>query len=208
LAAAATHAKPARDDVRATTQLAFVFETIDDEANRIESSLEIGAGPAYASILLGEHLPGGRLTAHVCEPGEIWSDHYSRNVLMRVAQYFPFETARKYDYVHASHWLEHVADLGQTIRDLSAVIEEEGFLFIEVPNTGHDYWELPGSDVPHIHFFTIDSVAQAFGRAGFKIEAIGEFGISARQRARGTKIRESDYGSNPGGLWIRALIRI
>ena len=67
-------------------------------------------------------------------------------------EYFPFKTDIKFDFIHTSHWLEHIVDVNKTMAKINSMLTNKGGLFIEVPNTEF-YWDYPQTDTPHIHFF-------------------------------------------------------
>ncbi len=190
-------------DPRAQHQTAFILQCI--EPNRISKMLEIGAGPAHASLLLRAKSEQGALDIAVCEPGFVWDRYYKSYGIRKVADFFPWETQERFDFVHTSHWLEHVLNLDHTLSALSEAIPNGGNVFVEVPNTEHYYWRLPERDRPHIHFFTRTSLAKAFRNRGFSCVRIGEFGITYAQRNMGIQVTDDNYGECEKGFWIRAL---
>ena len=111
----------------------------------------------------------------------------------------------QFDYIHASHWLEHVLDLESTILSLRDLSSQEGLIFIEVPNTEHDYWSSTWLDIPHIHFFTMSSLKNVFGRFSFRCLDVGEFGITWAEQNQGVQLTGGDYGPRKKGWWLRAL---
>ena len=194
-----------RSDPRAEHQVDFVLRHARcDDLARV---LEIGAGAAGASLLLRDRCGRPDMELCVCEPGRQWDAYYARRGIRKVAAYFPFEATRRFDYVHTSHWLEHVRDLDRTLHDLRNVLRPNGLVFVEVPNTEHDYWDLPVRDTPHIHFFTRRSLETVFAGHGFEGVEIGEFGITYLERYRGLPLTPDAYGAREKGFWIRALFR-
>jgi SAM-dependent methyltransferase len=168
--------------------------------------LEIGAAAAYASLLLRETVEGN-VNLNVCEPGKNWEDYYIKHEIRKVANYFPFEAQFSFDYIHTSHWLEHVLDLNQTIPELSNMLVPNGYIFVEVPNTEHFYWDLPIEDVPHIHFFTRKSLIESFKSHGFECCNIEECGITYADGYNGVNVTPDKYGVLNKGYWIRALFK-
>jgi 2-polyprenyl-3-methyl-5-hydroxy-6-metoxy-1,4-benzoquinol methylase len=190
-----------RSDPRALSQLAFVREHLASP----RCVLEIGAGPAYASLLLRDQLKPEPLQIDVCEPGVEWTQHYENHQINRVADFFPFQPQHRYDYIHTSHWLEHIDDMHAGLDALVTCMNPGGLLFVEVPNTGPTYWSLPGYDSPHIHFFTSMSLRELLTRSGFVCLALGEFGITRHEQQQGIKCTPERYGPQAGGIWIRSL---
>lgn len=168
--------------------------------------LEIGAGSAAASRLTREIL-GERVHLHVCEPSEIWQPFYQAHGIRHVAEMFPFGTGFLADHIHASHWLEHVADLPATITELGCSCRRGGTVFIEVPNTGHDYWELGIPGIPHLHFFTAMSLRRSFVEHGFDCRSLAEFGPTMRAWWEGYRPGERDYEAKDRGMWLRAIFQ-
>ncbi|MDY7091671.1 MAG: class I SAM-dependent methyltransferase [Acidobacteriota bacterium] len=189
---------------RAIHQVDFVMERV--ACDSIVRVLEIGAGAAYASLLLRSKCRGLPIL-HVCETGDQWEDYYRRQGIEKVASYFPFETDERFDYVHASHWLEHVLDLGGVLSVLSGMVRPSGYLFVEVPNTEHFYWDLPGRDTPHIHFFTRESLVKALEGFGFSCLKIGEYGITRLEKHSGVPVTRDRFGACKKGFWIRGLFK-
>jgi len=190
-------------DPRAKIQIEFSLEKIDKE--RIGKILEIGAGSAFASLLLRDKCNEAHLELDVCEPGAIWEEYYKEKEINKIADYFPFKTSKKYDYIHTSHWLEHVLDLKDTIRALNAICEKGGFIFVEIPNSAHKYWHLPLKDTPHIHFFTMTCLKKIFEESGFKCLDIKECGISYLEWFHGEVLTPDKYGEKEKGFHIRAI---
>jgi len=192
-------------DPRATSQLQFVGQYL--ETRTLGNVLEIGAGRAFALQLLRDRYKNARV--YVCEPSERFQRYYEKRNIFRVADFFPFETSIRFNYIHTSHWLEHVLDLESTIASLRKLLSQEGLLFIEVPNTRHPYWTLPYFDNPHIHFFTMHSLKNIFERFSFRCLDIGEFGNTFLDRWQGVRQTNSGFGlKKPNGRWLRALFEI
>lgn len=168
--------------------------------------LEIGAGPAVASRQFREAL-GSRVVLNVCEPGAEWAQYYLEQNIARVAEFFPFASPKPFHYLHASHWLEHMVNLDMTIANLREMTLRGGFLFIEVPNAGHDYWDLGITGTPHTHFFSLASLRAVFVKGGYNCVDVGEFGLTMRAWHGGAKPGDGDYSSRAGGMWLRALFK-
>jgi|GEM_PF-2417636 len=190
---------------RAGQQIDFVYQTLSD--NDIKSILEIGAGEASAILLLRTRL-ASKPDLFVCESGKQWEDYYKTAEIHKIADYFPFTTERRFSYIHTSHWLEHTRDLIETITILKNLLNENGFLFIEVPNTKHDYWDNNFLDTPHIHFFTPSSLKKVFENYGFKCNKIATYGPTNKDLAKGNRQNAVSKLEIEGGCWIRALFSV
>ncbi|MBX2966890.1 MAG: class I SAM-dependent methyltransferase [Cyclobacteriaceae bacterium] len=185
-------------DLRAGSQIFLVNSQFD--LKNIMRTLEIGAGPAFASQLLRNRFKN--ISMYVCEPGTSWDRYYQMRGLHRIANFFPFDTNETFDYIHTSHWLEHVLDLRKTIYALYNVLNDGGCLFVEVPNTPEIYWELPIGDTPHIHFFTVQSLKAIFEEYHFSCHYIDIFGT---RLGKTTQKPSYEQDSVTEGVWIRAI---
>ncbi len=194
-----------RLDPRAIHQVGFVMEKI--RCGTISNVLEIGAGAAYASLLLRHRCKDSALNLYACEPGQQWEDYYQRQGVKKIADYFPFETTERFDYVHTSHWLEHVLNLNEALSELNTIINPSGYLFVEVPNTEHFYWDLAIEDTPHIYFFTRRSLVKALKNHSFDCLNIGECGITNLDWKNGISITPDQFGASDKGCWIRGLFK-
>lgn len=194
-----------KHDPRAIHQVDFAKEEI--HCGTISNVLEIGAGAAYGSLLLRNRCKDSTINLYVCEPGAQWEDYYQRQGTKKIADNFPFETSERFDFVHTSHWLDHTQDLDETLSYLNTIINPSGYIFVEVHNTEHFYWDLPTMDIPHIHFFTRRSLVKAFENHKFDCLKIGEYGITYLDRQNGISVTPDKYGACDKGFWIRGLFK-
>lgn len=195
-----------KNNPRAIHQVNFSLSEINSISGHIDV-LEIGAAAAYSLMLFRDRIGKDRVNLNVCEPGKNWESYYIRHNIKKVARYFPFETQLSFDYLHTSHWLEHVLDLNETISELGRLTKPNGYIFVEVPNTEHFYWDLPIEDIPHIHFFTRKSLTLSFESHGFECCNIEECGITYAEGYAGVSVTSDRYGECDKGYWIRALFR-
>jgi SAM-dependent methyltransferase len=193
-----------KTDSRAQHQVQFVLDNLSN--NKMENILEIGAGAACASLLLRDK-SSGVIKLFTCEPGNQWTEYYRRMGINKIAEYFPFITTERFDYVHTCHWLEHVPNLSETLSELKKIINSAGHIFVEVPNAEHDYWDVFMNDTPHIQFFTKKSLVKAFENFKFTCLACGDFGITCRDWVKGVSISTDDFGPHEKGCWIRAIFK-
>jgi SAM-dependent methyltransferase len=166
------------DDERANGQYELVQNYLPKKGHI--DALELGAGSALLSMLLRHKR--GNVDIEVVEPGLGWNKYYRDNGIKKVADFFPFETKKKYTYIHASHWLEHVTpDIQYNIDAVRQLLMPNGTFFVEVPNRTDDYWNLDVGDTPHIHFFTEPSLRQFFENCGLRLLTIGCYGYTNRE---------------------------
>ena len=137
----------------------------------------------------------------------------------------------KFEIVALSHVLEHVNDPLDLLNKAKSYINNDGLIFIDVPNMDCNFKE----DVfPHVLFFTEKSVAELFRKASMEVLFLAAFGISPDKSPLNkrapliTKIRGKLLGNmsrflpgrlsgnlfshhfgisrqNPSGTWIRAI---
>jgi 2-polyprenyl-3-methyl-5-hydroxy-6-metoxy-1,4-benzoquinol methylase len=141
--------------------------------------LEIGAGSALISRYIRNTHPN-EVSIDIVEAGIGWSDYYKKLGINQVSTFFPFATEESYDYIHTSHWLEHVNSLPEITSHLKNLLKPNGLMFIEVPNCS-SYFELDYYDTPHIHFFTKESIEIFFKNNGFIVLKSGEFGLTMQE---------------------------
>lgn len=193
-----------KNNTRAIAQVDFILDELNQADNDIIDVLEIGAADSGAILLLRDYWKKNSLSLNVCEPGEQWSNYYQQCGIERVANYYPFQAKTNFDYIHTSHWLEHVGDLDKTMTSINGMLNKKGFIFVEVPNTTDPYWDLPINDTPHIHFFTKISLEKLFLKYGFECLRIGEYGITNGELRRGYEHHQND---NEKGVYLKALFR-
>jgi 2-polyprenyl-3-methyl-5-hydroxy-6-metoxy-1,4-benzoquinol methylase len=70
-----------------------------------------------------------------------------------------------FDLLICSHVLEHSGDVPLFLSVCRTMIRPNGLVFFEVPNCEYEY----GLDIPHVVFFTPQTLRQAFERNGFRV---------------------------------------
>lgn len=193
-----------KSNSRAEYQIKFVLNELQKADVNIKKVLEIGAAAACASLLFRDVWKKKLLLLHACEPGKQWIRYYQECDIKQVAEFFPFQSKTSFDYIHTSHWLEHVTDVHETLYKMHEILNKDGYVFVEVPNTEHFYWDLPNTDTPHIHFFTRVSLTKLFSKHDFKCVKIGEYGITFHDILKGIPAMQD---AREKGSYIRALFR-
>lgn len=171
----------------------------------IRSMLEIGAGAARSSIILKESYKN-IIQSDICESGLSWEEYYQSYGLNLVSDFFPRGINKEYDLIYASHWLEHVGDLNEVVKSLFNATQTDGYVYIEVPNCDNQYWLSSFPDLPHIHFFTQQSLSVAFEKQGFETAKIGCAGPSIENYLTAKQPVEM-MTDNPEGMWLRAVFK-
>jgi len=188
---------------RAINQVKFVLDNIEKNI-AIKKVLEIGAAHASSSLLFRDLWLNNQIKLYVCESGKQWVNYYKNANIRLISDYFPFNEKITFDYIHTSHWLEHVSALNKVMSSIYKILNKNGHLFIEVPNTEHYYWNYPQTDTPHIHFFTCDSLIRLSENYGFTCVFIEEYGITFEDLHKGLPAMQYQ---NKKGSYIRALLK-
>ena len=188
-------------NTRAIAQSKFFQENINKKL-KVTKILEIGAAHASSSLLIRKNLNDNNIELYSCESGDQWVDYYRDANIKHIANFFPFDTDMKFNYIHTSHWLEHVSDVENSMIKINSMLSDKGALFIEVPNTEFFYWDYPQTDTPHIHFFSPKSLRKLGENHGFKCLRLETFGNTFKEIYNG-KIGDQSFNLN--GCYIRAL---
>jgi len=155
---------------RPVNQIDFVISDLKNFDKRELLLLEIGGSVCQPLRLLREKLIGKLVNIDCVEPDKQYKQRYLRENINLVSEYFPFKCTKQYDYIHTSHWLEHVVDWKITLRDIREILCENGLLFIEVPNANNiDSLKGDHSEIPHIHFFSATSLKLCLQNLGYDI---------------------------------------
>ncbi len=84
---------------------------------------------------------------------------------------------RQFDCVVLSHVLEHVLDVRSALAALPGLLGERGTIYVEVPDAmryaDHLYAPFQDFNLEHINHFSLASLSNAMGRAGFRLVASG-----------------------------------
>lgn len=206
-------------DNRANGQYNFVKKELDN-LKKI-NILEIGAGSSLTSRMIKYKNKDKTVTIDVVEPGVGWTDYYNSHDINKVADFFPFPSRVKYNYIHATHYLEHTLDLKNTTRKINELLISGGYFFVEVPNCTSDYFKLDYGDTPHIHFFTETSLVTFLKNNGFKKIRSETYGFTSKEfyiyRNKKCELSDPIYEkamnsikysvSRKNGLSLRALFR-
>ena len=152
---------------RGIYQLKFVKEKIKSPLK----VLEIGGGFCNFSLLLRDEI--SRL--------KIYSDELSSNLI----QYYKKNNINLYqkpegnfDHIHLSHVLEHISNPQNYLNKLLSILNLNGSIYVEVPNTNKDYFNLNFIDEPHVNFFTKSAFQHLSKNNNLKISEIETFGPS------------------------------
>jgi len=73
----------------------------------------------------------------------------------------------KFDYISLIHTLEHVTNIEEELASILFVLEDDGKVFIQVPNLAKNLYDLYVAD--HVFHFTPESLSNVLSSQGFKI---------------------------------------
>jgi SAM-dependent methyltransferase len=136
------------------------------------SFLDVGCGTGWTTFQY--HQAGFDVTG--LEPSKIRSkyarSHYGLNIISDYIENVSAEN--KYDIVMFRHIIEHFADPGAVVRKVAGLLNDDGLLFVIVPNInclgrylfGTKWsWVLP----IHCNFFTPGSIRALLERSGYEV---------------------------------------
>lgn len=152
---------------RGIYQLKYLSEIIK-KPNKI---LEIGGGLCNFSLLLRDKFSDVKIYSD--ELSKIFERYYKENSI----NYFHNEQ-KWFDHIHISHVLEHVIDPENYILNMMPLLNENGTIYIEVPNCSTEYFDLNFIDEPHVNFFSMGSLCEVMNKNNLKIIDINSFGPS------------------------------
>tara|TARA_Y100000768_G_scaffold63599_1_gene43716 strand:- start:18157 stop:19338 length:1182 start_codon:yes stop_codon:yes gene_type:complete len=157
---------PAHQKVR-TEQLNFVINNIK-EVKKDFKFLDIGCGAGYFLSLVkqrGFYCEGVERSNMMCE---MINEHYK--IKCTNTSFEELRLENKFDVVSIITVLEHLYNPKRCIEKISELIKEDGYLFIEIPDT-----EFPRHDIlpdylafEHIHHWTKNSLSNLLQLSGFE----------------------------------------
>ena len=190
-----------KKNVRAVNQINLIQDHIS--LNHNSNILEIGGGGSYPLLLLRDMYNNNNI--NVCEAGVLWEEYYHKLKINIASNYFPFKSKKKFDYIHTSHWLEHVDNLNLTINSIYDLLNPDGYFFIEVPSSDCLYWKKPILDTPHIQFFTKECLKIILEKNNFKCLHIDTYGPSVDDVFLNIKVDNAKVNKN--GAAIKAIFQ-
>jgi 2-polyprenyl-3-methyl-5-hydroxy-6-metoxy-1,4-benzoquinol methylase len=152
--------------------LKWKIKLITRELQGNKNLLDYGCGTG--NFLEAAHQSGWTITG--IEPSPIARLAAQRNTGSTIAESLNELKDKKFSTITLWHVLEHVPDLNETLLKLKSLLEENGTLFIAVPNhASHDaqryksIWA--GYDVPrHLWHFTPDNMQKLVSKHGLKLK--------------------------------------
>lgn len=163
--------------LRATLQLDFVRKMIGDGAlNDGKGKRILDVGCHAASFLSLFKARGWEVTGVDPNPrssyGEKW---YGIKVIRQLFSKGMFP-AGSFDAILHSHALEHVPDPRGNFEEFHRILKPGGWAFIEVPNESYEKVSVQKT-VPHLYFFTPETLSEMARNAGFEVRSTRVLGI-------------------------------
>ena len=184
---------------RAIQQANYILKYSLKEINDI---LEVGGGNCDTSLLLRDK--NNKIKISCCD-SKFWKDYYKTNIINHIEELFPFSSESKYDLIISSHHLEHMLDLKNSINALYNLLKDDGYLFVEVPNTPDVYWKRYIIDTPHLFFFTQKSLINVFKKSGFRLVGSQIFGNTYDDLIK--KVGQNYQNINKDGAYLKAVFK-
>tara|TARA_B100001939_G_scaffold172074_1_gene148309 strand:- start:576 stop:1415 length:840 start_codon:yes stop_codon:yes gene_type:complete len=142
--------------------------------NKIKSPkkiLEIGGGFCDFSLLLRDK--NQDLKIYSDELSSNFKNYYYRN---NIELYQKGQSG--FDHIHLSHVLEHINNPQNYLNNLFSLLKNNGSIYVEVPNTNKDYYDLNFIDEPHVNFFNKPAFQYLLKKNNFNRSEIEIFGPS------------------------------
>jgi len=141
--------------------------------------LDIGAGQGCFAMVASKYLPEHRIEYSAVEPDTMMRDSLKES-------WPQVKTKTQLDLHHSlgginqrfhiivlSHVLEHVADPISFLKNLHQFLDQDGILFVDVPNQDHLFKK---NVFPHLLFFSPESLKIVLENSGFKMLTVGSWG--------------------------------
>lgn len=152
--------------------------------------LDIGCNTASMLSMLPD--PWERYGVEISAPAAAVARSHS-NVFVHEGPLSTYETDTCFDFVRASHVVEHVDDPEGFLRTLYDLTAQGGRVLLYTPNTGSpsfrifkQYWQ-PFYEQTHVYLFNIDNLSELVTAVGFEVVESGTFYM---------------------GLWADSLLRL
>jgi SAM-dependent methyltransferase len=167
--------------------------------------LEIGCYDGYFLTLLRD-----KHACHVigCDPSPGAEIAHQMNVAVIKDYYSPGLFKEKFDFVVLRGVLEHIQEPIPFLKDVSEVLEKDGFVAIEVPNVIYSLKNGVIGDFfhEHISYFTRESLNNCLMRSGFDLVIFDDMTYYIRVIAKKTTI-VYNRGDNPDPIRIIPVLK-
>lgn len=159
---------------RAKNHLDYIEKFISNEF--IKTALDVGCG---AGIFM-KHLETKGWLVEGIEPDPHMFDYAKNKLNLDVHKklFSEWQAKRKFGLIYLSHILDDLPNLKEVLSKIRSSLEEDGLLFIEVPNLSSKFrinFEKEAELMAGKYFFSINSLKDTLERSGFKILNVKTF---------------------------------
>ena len=177
--------------IRQLSQVSFIENNLKPISFIPKNILDVGAGHGQFLNCLSDAFPNARLFATEVDANCCLAlasrGIETKQVLLDELNEPPFDT--KFDLIVSSHVLEHARDPKKFLRQIGDMLAPDGVVMIEVPNCGVPY--MYGLDIPHLTFFSGETLTSAIDMAGLKVLDLMVGGISALEYVENKSLSDS-----------------
>jgi len=159
------------------TILEFILKKTNFNLNSKISYLDIGAGSGRFCKQL---LDLSNFSVDAIEPDKTKCNllkYFNINFQNKTFESFCLSNNKKYNLIKLSQVLEHVVDPKDFLIKIYSSMNENSYLWIDIPNCNSKYFKNRDNDlVGHLFFFNKNSLKNLCNLSNFKIVSIGSFG--------------------------------
>jgi len=191
--------------LRSSSQTKFILKSL--QKDEIGNVLDIGGGHCATSLKLRE-IQNYQLKLFSLEENTHFIDYYIKNKIEQIKDLKSFK--KKFKIIIMSHSLEHFANPLITLKKFINYLENNGYIFVEVPNTTSDYWLNDYRDNEHLSFFTLKSleiIGRNLGLTKVSSMIVGNCLNNPKERENIFKNENLWNASQTNGEWIRIIFK-
>lgn len=192
---------------QAQSQLAYIDQLIPD--TNVNTAIEIGAGAGEMARALSKR----NINIDVTELDPTCRKRLEMDPSIHVIDENELDNRERqftYDMAILSHVLEHMIDPLHIIDQLSRLVKQGGYLFIELPNEVKMLKQSGFQGKGHLYFFTIDTFKEMIRMQGsFDIVDIRTSNVAIADFVASNYSLPYDFDNQerPDGISIRMLLR-
>mgnify|MGYP005838540197 CR=1 FL=1 len=155
----------------------LVKEFLEDHLKPKSSILDVGAseGIILHSIekTLKQKYPKGSYKTVGIDPNEKFvaygNENFKTNILSQRLMEYVNNSKDQFDIIILHHVLEHFRDPTQALLKIKNLLNEDGVLFVEVPNIEYQRITKDFFHLAHLYYFSPSTLAHLFKKCGFGV---------------------------------------
>jgi len=192
------------DGERAATQINFIKQFIN--IKNITSFMEFGAGHAELSYKFHQENPSAKIS--IVEPDLYFREKHLEIGIINKAFKDIHSVNCEFDLIVASHSLEHVNNIEQTILKFKKILKPNSILMFEVPHACELYFNYYQTDLPHTYFFNKAAIEKICKKFDLELLHLESYGVNAgRGKSSQVSVEIQNDQINPNGHIIKTIIR-